>query len=155
MDLNTHKVSAYIPTPNGGDTHSGGFVRYTPDWKGELLADMGGPKRAVRELMRQRAAALQPATPPPTPAGAAAAGGNRLALGREIFEKTAGGIGCAACHGMNGRGGVQFNAPDIRGADETRIRAALAGVQFMSRIMLTDAEIAAVVAHLQELNKQP
>ena len=155
MDLNTHKVGAYIPTPNGGDTHSGGFVRYTPDWKGELLADMGGPKRAVRELMRQRVAALQPAAPPPTPAGAAAAGGNRFALGREIFEKTAGGIGCAACHGMNGRGGVQFNAPDIRGADEMRVRAALAGVAFMSRIMLTDAEIAAVVAHLQELNKQP
>jgi DNA-binding beta-propeller fold protein YncE/mono/diheme cytochrome c family protein len=164
MDLNTHKVNSYIPTPNGGDTHSGGFVRYTPDWKGELLADMGGPKRAVRDLMRQRVAAVQPSgpasgpalSPAPKPAAApAAAGGNQLALGRTIFEKTAGGIGCAACHGMNGRGGVQFNAPDIRGADEMRVRAALTGVAFMSRIMLTDAEIAAVVAHLQELNQQP
>ena len=160
MDLNTHKVNAYIPTPNGGDTHSGGFVRYTPDWKGELLADMGGPKAAVRAIMRQRVAAAQPSaaalTPAPGPAAApAAAGGNQLALGRTIFEKTAGGIGCAACHGMNARGGAQLGAPDIRGANEERVRAALAGVAVMSRITLNDTEIAAVVAHLQELNKQP
>jgi mono/diheme cytochrome c family protein len=154
MDLNTHKVIAYIPTPNGGDTHSGGFARYTPDWKGELLTDMGGPKGAVRATMRQRVAALQPSGPAPKPA-AAAAGGNVLALGRMVFEKTAGGVGCASCHGMDAKGGVQSKAPDIRGADEMRIRAALAGVTVMSRIMLNDAEIAAVVAHLQELNKQP
>jgi mono/diheme cytochrome c family protein len=155
MDLNTHKVTTYIPTPNGGDTHSGGFVRYTADWKGELLADMGGPKAAVRGTMRQRVAARQPAVAP-NPAGApAAGGGNPLALGRTIFEKTAGGVGCAACHGIGARGGAQLNAPDIRGADEMRVRAALAGVAAMSRIMLNDAEIAAVVAHLQELNKQP
>ena len=155
MDLNTHKVIAYIPTPNGGDTHSGGFVRYTPDWKGELLADMGGPKAAVRATMRQRVAALQPSAPAPKPAVAAAAGGNALALGRTIFEKTAGGVGCAACHGMDARGGAEAKAPDIRGADEMRVRAALAGVTVMSRITLNDAEIAAVVAHLQQLNKQP
>jgi mono/diheme cytochrome c family protein len=155
LDLNTHKVSAYIPTPNGGDTHSGGFVRYTPDWKGELLADMGGPKGAMYALMRQRVSAGQKAAPAPTPAAApAGAGGNSLALGRTIFETTAGGIGCAACHGMNARGGVQFNAPDIRGADEARVRSALAGVAQMSQIKLSDAEITAVVAHLQELNKQ-
>jgi mono/diheme cytochrome c family protein len=78
-----------------------------------------------------------------------------LALGRTIFEKTAGDVGCASCHGVNGRGAVQLNAPDIRGADEARVRAALSGVAVMSRITLTDAEIGAVVAHLQELNKQP
>jgi mono/diheme cytochrome c family protein len=156
MDLNTHKVIAYIPTPNGGDTHSGGFARYTPDWKGELLADMGGPKGAVRALMRQRVAALKPAAPAPAAAAAGpAAGANPGAVGRTIFEKTAGGVGCAACHGMDGKGGAQFNAPDIRGADEMRVRAALAGVAVMSRITLNDLEIAAVVAHLQELNKQP
>jgi DNA-binding beta-propeller fold protein YncE/mono/diheme cytochrome c family protein len=156
MDLNTHKVNAYIPTPNGGDTHSGGFVRYSPDWKGELLADMGGPKAAVRTVMRQRVAATQPAAAGPRPAGpAAAAAGPAPVNGRTIFEKTAGGIGCAACHGATGRGGGQLGAPDIRGADEMRVRAALAGVAVMSRITLSDAEITAVVAHLQELNKQP
>jgi len=157
LDLNTHKVSAYIPTPNGGDTHSGGFVRYTPDWKGELLADMGGPKGPMQALMRQRAAATQQAASPatePAARAAAPAAASPLALGREIFEKTAGGVGCAFCHGMAGRGGAQFNAPDIRGADEMRLRSALAGVAVMSRITLTDAQIAAVVAHLQELNKQ-
>jgi DNA-binding beta-propeller fold protein YncE/mono/diheme cytochrome c family protein len=153
LDLNTHKVSAYIPTPNGGDTHSGGFVRYSPDWKGELLADMGGPKAAMYATIRQRAAAGQKAAPVAN-APAAPAAGNSLALGRTIFEKTAAGIGCAACHGLNARGGVQFNAPDIRGADEARVRSALAGVAQMSQIKLTDVEISAVVAHLQELNKQ-
>ena len=152
LDLNTHKVKAYIPTPNGGDTHSGGFVRYTPDWKGELLADMGGPKGAMYATMRQRAAAGQKAARVAN--AAAPAAGNSLALGRTIFEKTAGGTGCAACHGVNARGGVQFNAPDIRDADEARVRSALAGVAQMSTIKLGDAEIAAVVAHLQELNKQ-
>ena len=155
LDLNTHKVKAYIPTPNGGDTHSGGFARYTPDWKGELLADMGGPKGPMYATMRQRAAVVQPAAPAPTSAAAPAAGGNPLALGRTIFEKTAGGVGCAFCHGMNGRGGAQFNAPDIRGADEARVRSALTGVVQMSQIRLNDAEIAAVVAHVQELNAQP
>jgi mono/diheme cytochrome c family protein len=155
LDLNTHKVIAYIPTPNGGDTHSGGFVRYMPDWKGELLADMGGPKAAVRATMRQRVAARQPSAPAATPGAAPAAAANPRALGRAIFEKTAGGVGCASCHGMDARGGAQFKAPDIRGADEMRVRAALAAVAVMSRIALNDAEIAAVVAHLQALNKQP
>ncbi len=155
LDLRTHKVNAYIPTPNGGDTHSGGFVRYTPDWKGELLADMGGPKASMRATMRERVAVVQPSGLGAKPAVAPAAGSTPLAIGRTIFEKTAGDVGCAACHGLDAKGGVQFKAPDIRGADEMRVRAALAGVTVMTRIALNDAEIAAVVAHLQELNKQP
>lgn len=154
LNLNTHKVTDYIPTPNGGDTHSGGFVRYTADWKGELLADMGGPKGPMYATIRQRVAAAQPAAPSAA-APAAAVAANPAALGRAIFEKTAGGVGCASCHGMNGRGGAQFNAPDVRGANEARVRSALAGVAVMSRIMLNDAEIAAVVGHLQELNQAP
>jgi mono/diheme cytochrome c family protein len=152
LDLNTHKVKGYIPTPNGGDTHSGSFVRYSADWKGELLADMGGPKAAVRAIMRERVAAAQPAATGPA-ATPAAAGGNSAVNGRAIFEKTAGGVGCASCHGMNARGGGPLNAPDIRGANEARIRSALTGVVVMSRITLNDAEMAAVVSHLQELNK--
>jgi mono/diheme cytochrome c family protein/DNA-binding beta-propeller fold protein YncE len=148
LDLNTHKVKNYIPTPNGGDTHNGAFVRYGADWKGELLADMGGPKAAVRTLMRERVAAV----PPASPAQAAAPAPTPAALGRAIFEKTAGGVGCAACHGVDGRGGARLNAPDIRGANEMRLRAALAGVAAMS-FTLNEAEITAVVAHLQELNK--
>jgi len=158
LDLNTHKVKAYVPTPNGGDTHSGGFVRYAPDWKGELLADMGGPKGPMYAAMRQRAAAAPKAAPAPAaaaPAAPAAVAGDRLALGRELYEKTAGGVGCAACHGISGRGVAGgLNAPDIRGADEARVRAALSGVAVMKGITLNDADIAAVVAHLLELNRQ-
>ncbi|NOT27880.1 MAG: cytochrome c [Acidobacteria bacterium] len=106
----------------------------------------------MQALMRQRAAATQQAASA-APAAAPAAAANPLALGRESFEKTAGGVGCAFCHGMGGRGGAQFNAPDVRGADEARVRSALAGVAVMSRITLNDAEIAAVVAHLREINK--
>jgi len=58
LDLETFKVKAWIPTPNGGDTHSGGFVRYNADFTGELLVDMGGPKsESMRELIRQAKAA--------------------------------------------------------------------------------------------------
>lgn len=44
VDLNTHEPIAWIPTPNGGNTHSGCFVKYNADWTGELQSDMGGPK---------------------------------------------------------------------------------------------------------------
>jgi DNA-binding beta-propeller fold protein YncE/mono/diheme cytochrome c family protein len=150
LDLNKLEVKAYIPTPNGGDTHSGGFARYTPEWQGELLADMGGPKAAMRAAMRQRAAAAQPSA-----ASAVAANAGSVS-GQILFETTAGGVGCAMCHGPNARGGAQFNAPDIRGATEDRVRAALAGVVVMNRFKgLTDGEIAAIVGHLAELNKAP
>jgi mono/diheme cytochrome c family protein len=158
LDLNTHKTKAYIPTPNGGDTHNGGFVRHTADWKGELLADMCGPKAAVRAIMRDRAAsaAKQAAAPAPQPAVAqVGTGQNALALGRTIFEKTAGGVGCASCHGMDGRGIAALGTPEIRGVTEAQVRTALTSVQQMSRITLNDAEIAAVVLYLQQLAKQP
>jgi hypothetical protein len=60
LNLDTLRVTDYIATPNGGDTHSGAFVRYAPDWTGELLADMGGPKgHEMMETVRQNAAANQ------------------------------------------------------------------------------------------------
>jgi mono/diheme cytochrome c family protein len=59
------------------------------------------------------------------------------------------------CHGVTARGNAQLSAPDIRGANEARVRAALVGVAAMSRFTLTDAEIAAIVSHLAELNKAP
>ncbi|MBM3818524.1 MAG: cytochrome c, partial [Acidimicrobiia bacterium] len=88
-------------------------------------------------------------------AAATAAPAAGAVSGRELFEKAAGGTGCAMCHGVNARGGAQLSAPDIRGATEDRVRAALVGVVAMSRFKLSDAEIAAIVAHLAELNKAP
>lgn len=49
FDLNTKEVKARIPSPNGGDTHSGAFVKYSADWAGEVLADHGGPHKAMYE----------------------------------------------------------------------------------------------------------
>lgn len=55
LDLNTLQTKAYVATPNGGDTHSGAFVRYAVDWSGELMADMGGPKsQSMRERILAR-----------------------------------------------------------------------------------------------------
>jgi DNA-binding beta-propeller fold protein YncE len=59
LDLNTYKVKTYIRTPNGGNTHSGGFVKYDASWNGELLADMFGPQAAQAKLMKEKAAAVK------------------------------------------------------------------------------------------------
>jgi mono/diheme cytochrome c family protein len=75
-----------------------------------------------------------------------------------VFEKTAGGVGCALCHGLDGKGeGIAgLGAPDIRGKKEAQVRGALiGGVPLMSFIKLSDEEITAVVAYLQYLNEQP
>ena len=56
MDIDTHEVTDHILTPNGGDTHGMAFVRYLPDWTGELLVDLGGPKS--QEIWDLRTAAV-------------------------------------------------------------------------------------------------
>jgi DNA-binding beta-propeller fold protein YncE len=56
LDLDTLETKAYIPTPNGGDTHSGAFVHYGADWTGELLVDMGGPQKAMYQAKLQKLA---------------------------------------------------------------------------------------------------
>lgn len=94
-------------------------------------------------------------SPVPTPT-ATAGGGDLLAQGKLIFEKTAGGVGCAACHGLNGKGIAQMNSPNVRGKNEGDVRIAIqGGVPMMAFIKLTDEEITAVVAYLRYLNEQP
>jgi DNA-binding beta-propeller fold protein YncE len=56
LDLNTKEVKARIPTPHGGDTHSGAFIRYTPDFVGVLLSDHGGLSRELYKERMDRAA---------------------------------------------------------------------------------------------------
>ena len=97
------------------------------------------------------AAASLPATPVPD----SKATSGLLGEGKLVFEKTAGGVGCAYCHGPDGKGGGQAGqgAPDIRGRKEVQVRNALTGgVPLMSFIKLSDKEIDAVVAYLQYLN---
>jgi len=59
LDIATNKVKAYIRTPNGGNTHSGFFMKYDASWKGELLADMLSPGPAQSKLMKEKAAAVK------------------------------------------------------------------------------------------------
>ncbi len=42
VDMGTQTVKETVPQPNGGSSHNGAFVRYTPDWQGELLSDTNG-----------------------------------------------------------------------------------------------------------------
>lgn len=74
-----------------------------------------------------------------------------IARGEDIFQRTAGGRGCAACHGKDARGQV---GPDIRGRSASDIRRALKSVDLMQFISLTDDEIEAVVAYLQFLKSR-
>lgn len=76
-----------------------------------------------------------------------------VARGRMVFEKAAGNIGCAACHGHFAMGDIA-TAPNIRAADEIRVKNALAGVGAMRFLdpTLSPADVRAVQAFLRYLN---
>ena len=73
--------------------------------------------------------------------------------GEEIYQKTAGGIGCKTCHGTDGKG-IPNTAPDIREASAEDIRRSLGG-DAMNFIFLTEEELEAVAAYLKYLGSQP
>jgi mono/diheme cytochrome c family protein len=73
---------------------------------------------------------------------------NLIALGKEIFEVTAGDIGCAYCHGMDARGNLEIGGPIILGASEELIKEALGRVDIMNFITLSDEEASAIAAYL-------
>jgi mono/diheme cytochrome c family protein len=75
-----------------------------------------------------------------------------VAMGKVLYEETAGGIGCAYCHGLDGLGKPELASPDIRGKGISDIVDALATRAQMTTIVLSDAEIKAVAAYLQTLN---
>ncbi|TAK74868.1 MAG: hypothetical protein EPO16_09960 [Dehalococcoidia bacterium] len=102
-----------------------------------------------------------PVTSTTAPATAPASTGDPekdlIAKGQIIFQQTAGGVGCQMCHGMEARGdgAAKLGAPNIRGADISRIRAALAGgVPVMGFIKLSEDEIVAVAAFVKSLGGQ-
>ncbi len=68
-------------------------------------------------------------------------------------------MGCAFCHGLDGKGvgPAQITAANIRGKTEGDIRAAIQGGVAMMSILnkLTDEEIQAVAVYLQYLITQP
>ncbi|MBI4202101.1 MAG: cytochrome c [Chloroflexi bacterium] len=94
----------------------------------------------------------------PTPTLPDVGSSDPLVLGKLIFDKTAGNVGCAFCHGLDakGNGPALVGAPYIRGKNEGDVRAAIAGgVPMMGFIKLTEEEYTAVAAYLQFLETQP
>lgn len=69
--------------------------------------------------------------------------------GKQIFERTAGGVGCASCHGASGEGDV---GPNIRGKDEVAIMKQLKVNDQMAFIDLTKEEVDQVAAYLRYLH---
>jgi hypothetical protein len=55
FDLDLKEITARIPLPNGGSTHSGAFVSYPEGWDGpaENLSDMNGLHGSALELKRK------------------------------------------------------------------------------------------------------
>ncbi|UCH24421.1 MAG: cupredoxin domain-containing protein [Trueperaceae bacterium] len=88
---------------------------------------------------------------PPT---RAQAGGDtpqeRIAAGRLLFEQTAGGMGCAVCHGNFGMGDLGMGSY-IRGIGEQQVRDSLESVEAMASLSLSEEEIRAVTTYLQWL----
>jgi len=70
------------------------------------------------------------------------------AAGKVIFEVTAGDVGCAMCHAMDGTGDV---GPGIQGASADVIKIQFEVNEDMGFIELTDEELAQVVAYLAVL----
>ena len=52
FDLDLKEVSARIPMPNGGSTHSGAFVKYN-GWNGEVVSDHNGLQGTALALKRK------------------------------------------------------------------------------------------------------
>ena len=84
-----------------------------------------------------------------------------LAIGKEIFEVSAGGLCCAFCHGLdgNGDGPAGIGAPPNRGLDMARFEAGLTegstGAMEFLQTMLTKADKQAVVEYIGWLGTQP
>lgn len=72
-----------------------------------------------------------------------------LALGQEVFDVTAGGLGCAFCHGSRGEG-TSFG-PRIAGESKEDIADALRWVSEMSDITLTAEELEGVARYVAQL----
>ena len=84
-----------------------------------------------------------------TAAGPDSNGGALLERGKEIYDATAGGRGCAQCHGFDGQGTAE--GPDITGASKAAIAEALDVGPGMRDVTLNADELEAVYQYLQTL----
>lgn len=117
------------------------------------------PVAAVAATNTPVPTATAPATATPVASVASTAvphagGGSLVSAGKEVFEKTAGGLGCAYCHGIDAKGKAELASPDIRGADERKIWNALETRVQMSFIKMTSEEVSAVAAYLAQIGSE-
>ncbi len=160
LDLNTMTPKAYIPTPHGGDTHNGAFIKYEADWTGDVMSDQGGPVSKVMQQMvldktTARKAELGDLSAKTHSAAVITSDPEELlAIGKKLFEETAGIMVCADCHGMDGSGDV---GPDIRGYTEDDVFAAMQSVEEMNFLRqnfhIGHENIKAVGAYLEHLGE--
>jgi len=78
----------------------------------------------------------------------------QLERGEKIYQETAGSVGCAYCHGVQGMGDgtAGAGAPVIAGAQLSAIRSSLAGaVPMMGFIKLSPSELEDVAAYVAYL----
>lgn len=122
-------------------------------------APAGADSAATATPSAPGAPASTPAvTPPP---GAATVepdpiGEDPFKLGERIFLTEAGeGIGCSACHGLDGRGSVAAGTPPIRGKLAWEIQMALDNNLVMDFLSLNPEKVEAVATYLQWLATQP
>lgn len=150
FDLDLHEVTARIPMPNGGSTHSGAFVHYPDGWNapGETVADHNGLQGSALEMKRRLLSGESGAA---AGAGPAYVGSTEFEEGRRVFQEVAG-LGCRSCHGDFAEGDIGVG-PYIRGANEGAIRAAIDGTGEMVAIkaLISEDEINAVSAYLYHL----
>jgi mono/diheme cytochrome c family protein len=109
------------------------------------------PTAAPTESEQEAAEIPMPDTPSDTNGGSPSED-ELVALGEEIYQRTAGGIGCQACHGVDASGDV---GPNILGKSAQTIQTQLESNEAMQFIILSDSEIQALAAYLGWLESQP
>jgi mono/diheme cytochrome c family protein len=97
----------------------------------------------------------QPQVPEPTAApvreSSSMSEDELVAAGEKIFQETAGGIGCQACHGRDALGDV---GPNIVGKSAETIQTQLDTNEAMQFIILSSEDIEALAAYLDWLAEQ-
>lgn len=165
----------------GGNARHNAIVR---DMRSNFITRMAAAVMAVSITTALAACASTPATPTPTtPVGADLptatpvtpvptptatvkgtvptatpdepdGGVDLLAMGQDLFDKTAGGLGCAYCHGADALGDPVLGSPDIRGVTEDQIWDALETRAQMTFITMSAEEVKAVSAYLGTISNE-
>jgi len=94
-------------------------------------------------------------TAPPEETTSAPGDDDQFARGEDLFQTSAGGVGCASCHGKEARGDVGVG-PNIQGKQVSDIKLQLDENELMEymKSVLTAEDIEAVVVYLKYLEDE-